>query len=94
MDATRTGTATGHGTAGGAQEMSARARLPHSYARVMEPRATEPREMQLREVLASVFADQLVVLAGGPVAGATGRVASLRALGARRCLVLGAGRGT
>jgi hypothetical protein len=51
-------------------------------------------DAQLHEVLAAAFDGRLVVVAGGPVAGATGRVAALRALGARRCLVLGAGRGT
>ena len=66
----------------------------HSYARAMERHVRASRVDELRDVLASVFAGRLVVLAGGPVAGATGRVANLRALGARRCLVLGAGRGT
>ncbi len=60
----------------------------------MERHIRSPRVDELRGLLASAFAGRLVVLAGGPVAGATGRVASLRALGARRCLVLGAGRGT
>ena len=65
-----------------------------SYARAMERHVRTSRVDELRDVLASAFAGRLVVLAGGPVAGATGRVATLRALGARRCLVLGAGTGT
>ena len=60
----------------------------------MERHVRTSRVDELRDVLASAFAGRLVVLAGGPVAGATGRVANLRALGAQRCLVLGAGRGT
>ena len=54
----------------------------------------DERVRRWREVLAGAFRDRLVVLAGGPVAGSTGRVTNLRAFGARRCLVLGAGRGT
>ncbi len=46
----------------------------HFYARGMERQIPAPREDELREVLASAFAGRLVVLAGGPVAGATGRV--------------------
>jgi hypothetical protein len=54
----------------------------------------DAREAHVREVLAGAFRGRRVVLAGGPVAGSTGRVAALTALGAERCLVLGVGRGT
>ena len=59
------------------------------YAHLMDPRVES-----MRAVLHEAFRDRRVVLAGGPVAGSTGRVAALRALGAERCLVLGVGRGT
>jgi hypothetical protein len=54
----------------------------------------DARIARFRVLLERVFRGRRVVLAGGPVAGATPRVAGLRALGAERCLVLGAGRGT
>jgi hypothetical protein len=54
----------------------------------------EPPVDRLRRLLDRAFRDRRVVLAGGPVAGSTARVAGLRALGAERCLVLGVGRGT
>lgn len=44
--------------------------------------------------LRAVFAGRRVVLAGEVAAGAAGRVAELRALGAQRCLVLSLSRGT
>jgi len=65
-----------------------------SYARVMAAAVAPDDSTAMRDALRAAFTDRSVVLAGGPVAGATGRVEQLRALGARRFLVLACGRGT